>query len=75
MSTVHTHTDTGRPYGEWFKSSYSSEQGTDCVEACPQPGTVYVRDSKQNAEGGPHLAFPLAAWTSFTQQIACRPPQ
>ncbi|WSJ91454.1 DUF397 domain-containing protein [Streptomyces sp. NBC_01304] len=70
---MNTHTDTGRPYGEWFKSSYSSEQGTECVETCPQPDTVHVRDSKQNTEGGPHLSFPLAAWTSFTNQIAGRP--
>ncbi|MER5917555.1 DUF397 domain-containing protein [Streptomyces sp. NPDC001982] len=52
---------------------YSSEQGTDCVEACPQPGVVHIRDSKQNAENGPHVTFPLTAWASFTQQIAGRP--
>ncbi|MEV7470875.1 DUF397 domain-containing protein [Streptomyces kronopolitis] len=73
LITINTHTDTGRPYGEWFKSSYSSEQGTDCVEACPQPDAVHIRDSKRNAETGPVLTFPLTAWAAFTQQIAGRP--
>ncbi|MFC8824028.1 DUF397 domain-containing protein [Streptomyces sp. NPDC057137] len=61
LITINTHTETGRPYGEWFKSSYSSEQGTDCVEACPQTGVVHIRDSKRNADNGPRLIFPLTA--------------
>ncbi|MFF3277217.1 DUF397 domain-containing protein [Streptomyces chrestomyceticus] len=73
LITINTHPNTGRPYGEWFKSSYSSEQGTDCVEACPQPGMVQVRDSKCVTEGGAVITIPQAAWTSFTHHIAGRP--
>ncbi|MFF1747970.1 DUF397 domain-containing protein [Streptomyces mirabilis] len=73
MIIINTHTDNGRSHGQWFKSSYSSEGGTDCVEACPQPGIVHVRDSKRNTENGPVITFPLAAWTSFTHEIAGRP--
>ncbi|MEU3997463.1 DUF397 domain-containing protein [Streptomyces fungicidicus] len=30
----------------WFKSSYSSAQGDDCVEVAVTEQTVHVRDSK-----------------------------
>ena len=30
----------------WFKSSYSSNDGPDCVEVALAPATVHVRDSK-----------------------------
>ncbi|OON72344.1 DUF397 domain-containing protein [Streptomyces tsukubensis] len=70
---MNAHSNNGRPNGQWFKSSYSSEGGTDCVEACPYPGAVHIRDSKQNAEDGARLTFPLAAWTSFTRQVTRHP--
>lgn len=48
----------------WFKSSYSSPDGDSCVEvATSRPGTVYVRDSKN--EHSPQLTIPSAAWTTF----------
>ncbi|MEV0502351.1 DUF397 domain-containing protein, partial [Streptomyces spectabilis] len=52
------------PHGEWFKSSYSSEGGNDCVEAFAAPDVFRVRDSKQNDEGGPVLVFSLPAWSA-----------
>ncbi|WP_078851730.1 DUF397 domain-containing protein [Streptomyces sp. NRRL S-237] len=59
-------TNTPRPYGQWFKSSYSGGTSDQCVEACPQPAAVYVRDSKRNAElGAPVLRFGTAAWSAF----------
>jgi hypothetical protein len=51
----------------WFKSSYSSGEGGDCVEVAACPGTVHVRDSKDTA--GPELAFTPAAWAAF---LGCR---
>jgi hypothetical protein len=52
----------------WFKSSYSSGEGGDCVEVTTCPGTVRVRDSKDTA--GPELAFTPAAWSAFvTSQV------
>ncbi|MFF3675946.1 DUF397 domain-containing protein [Streptomyces sp. NPDC002120] len=60
-------TNTGRPFGQWFKSSYSGDASGNCVEACPQPGAVYVRDSKRKEElGAPVLGFSTAAWSKFT---------
>ncbi|MFG2986224.1 DUF397 domain-containing protein [Streptomyces sp. NPDC048258] len=62
--------DTGRPHGQWFKSSYSGGTSGECVEACPQPGTVYVRDSKRKDEPEQAvLGFSMTAWASFTGSI------
>jgi hypothetical protein len=47
----------------WFKSSYSSDEGGDCVEVATRPGTVHVRDSKDTARPG--LAVGPDAWASF----------
>jgi hypothetical protein len=47
----------------WRKSTRSAQK-TDCVEVADNlPGTVAVRDSKD--QGGPTLAFTPAAWDSF----------
>ncbi|MEV7617578.1 DUF397 domain-containing protein [Streptomyces sp. NPDC089799] len=61
-----TSTNSVRPNGQWFKSSYSGGVNDNCLEACSQPGTVLVRDSKRNAEpGAPTLGFTSAAWSMF----------
>ncbi|MEE1755966.1 DUF397 domain-containing protein [Streptomyces sp. SP18CS02] len=49
---------------QWFKSSYSSNDGPECVEVAAAPGTVHVRDSKA-APGGPQLGFAPTAWADF----------
>lgn len=52
---------------EWFKSSYSSNDGPECVEvaiATPD-ATVHVRDSK-NAQGA-RLAFGDGSWSEFVE--------
>ncbi|GAA5078154.1 DUF397 domain-containing protein [Streptomyces similanensis] len=48
---------------EWFKSSYSTTDGPECVEVAHTPQTIHVRDSK--AAQGPHLAFPPEGWAAF----------
>ncbi|MFF3159323.1 DUF397 domain-containing protein [Streptomyces sp. NPDC057910] len=64
---MNTHSANGRPYGEWFKSRYSTEGGGQCVEACPEPAVVHIRDSKQNAENGPVLTFTSASFAAFVE--------
>ncbi|MEO3973164.1 DUF397 domain-containing protein [Streptomyces sp. CAU 1734] len=51
----------------WFTSSYSNNQGGDCVEAALLPEAIAVRDSK-NPEG-PAFVFPAAAWTGFVTSL------
>jgi hypothetical protein len=53
---------------EWVKSSYSSEEGGECVEVALMPATVHVRDSKDAA--GPILSLPAGMWTDFVRFAA-----
>ncbi|MFI2778161.1 DUF397 domain-containing protein [Streptomyces sp. ALB3] len=52
----------------WCKSSYSSNDGPDCVEVAASVRTVHVRDSKNVP--GPQLGFTRAAWTDFVSHAA-----
>jgi hypothetical protein len=47
----------------WFKSSYSSGEGGECLEVAPCPHTIHVRDSKNPT--GPQLALSSPAWADF----------
>ncbi|MFJ3302026.1 DUF397 domain-containing protein [Streptomyces sp. NPDC086549] len=48
----------------WRKSSYSGDQGGECVEVAELPGAaVAVRDSKNLT--GPVLTLALATFTAF----------
>ncbi|MFK0151436.1 DUF397 domain-containing protein [Streptomyces sp. NPDC090499] len=57
---------------KWFKSSYSSNEGPDCVEVAITPAatTVHVRDSKDKDRAG--LTFADASWTDFVAFTAER---
>ncbi|WP_063727781.1 DUF397 domain-containing protein [Streptomyces sp. RTd22] len=55
---------------EWLKSSYSSNEGPDCVEVAASVGRVHVRDSKDRQ--GPQLAFTPAEWSAFVTYAADR---
>ncbi|MFD5898706.1 DUF397 domain-containing protein [Streptomyces sp. NPDC060366] len=52
---------------EWFKSSYSGEEGGACVEVAAHPAAVHVRDSK--VSDGPVLTLAPAAWAAFTADV------
>ncbi|MFE6688451.1 DUF397 domain-containing protein [Streptomyces sp. NPDC057743] len=47
----------------WFKSSYSSEEGGECIEVASGATTVHIRDSKDVTRSA--LAVRPAAWTAF----------
>ena len=50
----------------WFKSSYSTGQGGECVEVAACSTTIHVRDSKHLPErGGVALALAPASWDAF----------
>ncbi|MFF5778918.1 DUF397 domain-containing protein [Streptomyces virginiae] len=47
----------------WFKSSYSTGNGGECVEVATAEGSVHVRDSKTLA--GPVVRVSPAAWSGL----------
>ncbi|MFB7673611.1 DUF397 domain-containing protein [Kitasatospora purpeofusca] len=49
----------------WFKSSYSGNEGGECVEVAEATSAVLVRDSKDKS--GPSLTFSPAAWEAFVE--------
>jgi hypothetical protein len=51
----------------WFKSSYSDDEGGDCVEVAVT-GAVRVRDSK-TAPTGPELHVTALAWSAFIAAV------
>ncbi|MFF8728076.1 DUF397 domain-containing protein [Streptomyces sp. NPDC015171] len=48
---------------DWFKSSYSSNEGPDCVEVALTPAAVHVRDSKDRDRA--HLLVGGEPWAQF----------
>ncbi|MER6355101.1 DUF397 domain-containing protein [Streptomyces sp. NPDC001634] len=53
----------------WFKSSYSDDQGGECIEIAACPHTIHIRDSKLGARS-PRFAVPLDAWAAFVAYAA-----
>ncbi|MGX1566380.1 DUF397 domain-containing protein [Streptomyces sp. NPDC055506] len=53
----------------WRKSSYSNQEGGNCVEVADgfQEAVVPVRDSK--VPQGPALCFASASWTAFIGEL------
>ena len=51
---------------QWFKSSYSSSEGGQCVEVAACPHTIHIRDSKNPDDSGPTLQLSASAWAAFT---------
>ncbi|MEU1435337.1 DUF397 domain-containing protein [Streptomyces sp. NPDC005786] len=56
------------PERAWFKSSYSTGSGGECVEIAACPGTVHVRDSKDKM--GPILSVASGGWAAFVEFAA-----
>ncbi|MGI5403770.1 DUF397 domain-containing protein [Streptomyces sp. CA-135486] len=56
------------PESAWFRSSYSSGEGGECVEIAAFPGAIHVRDSKDKA--GPTLRVASEGWAAFVEFVA-----
>ncbi|GLW50741.1 hypothetical protein Stsp02_64020 [Streptomyces sp. NBRC 14336] len=54
----------------WRKSSYSGDQGGNCIEIAENEASVAIRDSKTPA--GPILTIAPAAFATFTTWAATR---
>jgi hypothetical protein len=51
----------------WFKSSYSGNEGGECLEIATRPEMVHIRDSKNLT--GPTLAVTPTTWTAFLRTV------
>ncbi|MFE5597829.1 DUF397 domain-containing protein [Streptomyces coelicoflavus] len=51
---------------QWFKSSFSDDEGGACVEVALAP-TIHVRDSKTPA--GSELRLSAPAWSAFVAAV------
>ncbi|MDT9698822.1 DUF397 domain-containing protein [Streptomyces sp. P17] len=47
----------------WFKSSYSSGEGGQCLEVAVTPSIIHLRDSK--SPEAPHVTVAPATWVAF----------
>ncbi|MGW7577387.1 DUF397 domain-containing protein [Streptomyces sp. NPDC054765] len=47
----------------WTKSSYSTDEGAQCIEVAATPDTILIRDSKN--PDGPRLTFTPTTWAGF----------
>ncbi|MEV6307400.1 DUF397 domain-containing protein [Streptomyces sp. NPDC051840] len=60
-------TEPAVPESAWFKSSYSSGGGGECVEVAAAAARVHVRDSKQ--ADGPVLTVHPRAWSGLIELV------
>lgn len=58
------------PEAAWFKSSYSSGEGGECIEVANATGAVHIRDSKVAA--GPVVTVSPHAWDGLVGLVADR---
>ncbi|MEU5703078.1 DUF397 domain-containing protein [Streptomyces aurantiacus] len=64
--------NTERPIQlSWFKSTYSGDEGGECLEVAADNASIHVRDSKKHT--GPQLAFTRAAWAGFVTDLGRDP--
>jgi hypothetical protein len=52
----------------WRKSTYSNGGGSNCVEAAHAPGTILLRDTKDDGVG-PVLRVTPSDWSRFTAAV------
>jgi len=50
----------------WFKSSYSSNEGGNCLEVAAHTSVIHIRDSKNPS--GPVLTVTPGSWAAFLDQ-------
>lgn len=52
---------------DWHKSSYSNQQGGDCLEVAATEQSILLRDTRHRHLG--HLEFPTAEFTAFLAEL------
>jgi len=56
---------------DWRKSSYSGNQGGNCVEIADTPSRVHVRDTQNRPLG--HLTFSASDWSALLSSVRSSP--
>ncbi|MFJ8385579.1 DUF397 domain-containing protein [Streptomyces sp. NPDC094438] len=56
-----------QPQDDWFKSSYSANPDSECVECRRGPKALCVRDSKR--PHAQHIVFSNVAWGLFAGHL------
>jgi len=51
----------------WRKSTYSNDNGGECVETASADGVILIRDTTDRE--GRTLSVPVAAWQRFTDAL------
>ncbi|MEU1655457.1 DUF397 domain-containing protein [Streptomyces griseofuscus] len=54
---------------QWFKSTYSSDEGDACLEVASCAHSILVRDSKQDPSHAPTLHVSPLTWAAFTSSV------
>ncbi|MFC8431531.1 DUF397 domain-containing protein [Streptomyces sp. NPDC057253] len=52
---------------QWFKSTYSSSEGGQCLEVAVSPQAIHIRDSKHPEKTA--LQVSPTTWTTFTTAL------
>lgn len=52
---------------QWFKSTYSGDEGGQCLEVAASSHTIHIRDSKQNLSDAPTLRIAPSTWAAFAE--------
>ncbi|MHB9759567.1 DUF397 domain-containing protein [Streptomyces sp. BYX5S] len=50
----------------WFKSTYSGDEGGQCLEVA-FADAIHIRDSKNDPATGPTLSVGTRAWAAFAE--------
>ncbi|MFI0189450.1 DUF397 domain-containing protein [Streptomyces sp. NPDC017082] len=54
---------------QWFKSTYSGDEGGQCLEVALVPGAVHIRDSKEAPSPDRTLCVSAVTWDAFTSAL------
>lgn len=54
---------------DWYKSSFSSGTGENCVECRAGSGQILIRDTQNRSLG--HIEFPVTDWQAFVAGLKC----
>ncbi|MFJ9040195.1 DUF397 domain-containing protein [Streptomyces sp. NPDC102406] len=57
----------------WVKSSYSTDQGGNCLEVAAHATAIHIRDSKNDPATGAVLTVTPGTWVAFLRTHVARP--